>query len=397
MLSSTKLKALRSVKYIYWFWYEFPIGFDLQSLKIYVQSPTKWIPWYIGIADISLVLVTNLYILTTFFLLGWKREGFRAFQIIVVAVGCYVHLSAVLVGRSMLGKDIKLNLDIVTKYLQLEFKVLSRYQKALLDPKRKDFLDAIFWSFQLLHVSSFGVIAFCIYAKVDTTYWLFEDIFGKNHQHRFSSEVSEILFLIRVLILFVTVVENARMMVPFGLLIAETLSRISKLVTVLSFKVTNSRDFFKYYIQLTVLCNFAEKISNQIFFVTLAFLYCIFIQCACLCIRGYGRLDMLVYGLFVDFLVISCVALFIGLRLFAELGEKLVSLPRIKKNEMGLKHVKQCSFSSKFDKKRSAALMPIAFSFGRFYPMGANFSRNLVGNLIEDLMASILVIEKVLS
>ncbi|CAL8149299.1 unnamed protein product [Orchesella dallaii] len=237
-------------------------------------------------------------------------------------------LMAVLVGRSILSKDLSLKLEILNEYFKLEYKVLSRHKKTLVDPKRKEFLDMFFWGFQLFHVMSIGLIPFLIYLNIDTVYWVFEDIFGESHLNRFPLEVSVIVLSMRVLILSTTLIENARMMVPSTLLFGEAMRRITKLVSVLSYKLRN----FAYL----------HTINSR-----------------------YGR-------------------------------DTLQALPRIKKNQMGLKYVERGSFARKVDRKRAAALMPIALSFGRFYPMGANFCRNF-GNLVEHLMAGILVIEDVLT
>ncbi|CAL8140815.1 unnamed protein product [Orchesella dallaii] len=454
MLSNTKLKALRCAQYIYWFWYDFPIGFDIQGLRIYIRPHKKWIPWtsedvsgskkervfgyvFLGFPAIPSDMGDTLQALPRIkknqIGLKYVERGSFARKVdrkraaalmpialsfgrfypmganfcrnfvgnlvehLMAAVGSYVHSSAVLVGRSMLRKDLSLNINILNEYFQLEYNILSRYQRTLLDPKRKDFLDMVFWGLQLLHACSFGLIPFLIYFKTDTVYWVLEDIFGTNHLNRFPLEVSVILLVIRALIMSTALIENARMMVPSTLIFAEAMRRITTLVSVLSFKVTDSHKCFETYAQLTLLCNFAEKVTNQVYIVALTYGYCIAIQCACLCIGGYGKVDSILYSFFVNILLICCASLPIALRLIADMGDTLQALPRIKKNEMGLKYLERGSFARKVDRKRAAALMPIALSFGRFYPMGANFCRNFVGNLVEDLLAGILVIEDVLA
>lgn len=226
---------------------------------------------------------------------------------------------------------------------------------------------------------------------MDAYYWILED-FAENPMYRSLATTLSFL-LLRSLLILPGILETARalFLAGFGTLFA--VINVKEIITVLADKCQGSSDFFRYYNQLFIIFNTLSDGITRSVLLGVTVLYVSVIEVVWVLVCGWGNLEASIYSFFVLFAISLITAIGICLPLTAVTGEKILDLPRIKRAALKARYCVRKSLQAKVFVKFAAAVQPIKISFGTDYPIGRRFSRNVFGNLLENLLSMVLIFD----
>ncbi|CAL8126120.1 unnamed protein product [Orchesella dallaii] len=394
MLETRLKKPLRILGKFYKFLGKFPICWNQKEKKIYAIPKQKWIPYYFTTFTVVGTLFTCVYTIIT--QLFFKRRSFNVLHACILTSGVAAFYSTIAVSIAVFESNLGAKISAVNQYLQLEAELYSRKRvatKKFVEKNRNTidifsiFLDILQFGNFLPYLLLFG----CLYWGLDGPYWVLEDI-APNSMYRETSTIF-IFLIIRILVHIPCFWESGRSILGSIMVLWSVIESVTKVVKILTYDVKNTETFFRYYSQLSILCNWLENSVTRVFLITISFGSLLFIQWTWICVRGFGILGGALYCMFLNAAFLISVGVLTFLPMAAVMGEAIAELPKIKRLEMRRKYYDLKTLANKVAMKKGVAIQPLKFQYGGFYPMGKNFSRNTFGNLMENMMAVVLLYE----
>ncbi len=251
--------------------------------------------------------------------------------------------------------------------------------------------DVFFVVTRLANLLVYLIFLVCMVWDVDGPYWVLED-FGSDPMYR---DLQTILWYkaIRAFFLIPGFMETCRTVYYTGVGYFTVLISIREMVMVLTSKVNGYNDFFKFYQQFSIIDNvLAVGISRAGFF-CVTIVYFMFVQTMWMCICGWDYLEPTVYLFFATFGGIIIMGTLLFLPLVSAIGENIVYLPKVKQSIIRKRYCYIKSFKNHIDLKRSKALKPLRFTYGSYYPFGKSFARNVLNNVIQNLLSMVLLFD----
>ncbi|ODM93277.1 hypothetical protein Ocin01_13405 [Orchesella cincta] len=382
-------QPLRLLSQFYKFMPVLPIDWNSDQMTIFPIQNRKRIPYYMSMGIVSSLWLSCVYTLGTQPWLHRKTFGILHFCILTTGFGAFS--TTLIIVNSLFESSVASKLSAVNCYMQLESDILTKYEINLSKKKKLDPLDIFFFVAQLGNGVPFLILFGCLFWDLDGPYWVIEDL-APTPLYRESSTIL-LFLLIRALLLLPGFWETTRSLLGTAMIMFATIENLTRVVTTLTFKVKSIKCFFRYYTQLSILCNILEGSTTRLFFVTITTAYFLLIQWTWVCVRGFGKLEAPIYFLFLMIAFIVWVSAIIFLPEVMLMGEAIAALPHAKRLEMKRRFVLWKTKESKIAYKRSLAIRPFKFQYGNFYPMGRKFSRNTFENGLENIMTLILLFD----
>lgn len=268
--------------------------------------------------------------------------------------------------------------------------VLTGYDWKFLDPNRKiNFIEAFFLYLQPGHLVVYLAFLINLYFDLDAPYWLLEDI-GPDPMYRGTASIISLL-LLRAFLFIPAFLETIRSLFIGGFGLLFMIVYIKEIIDVFTREINATRDFFNYYNQFHIISNVLSEGVTHAIFLGVSIAYTLFILAFWMVICGWGELEITIYIFFCIFAMTAAVAVAVFLPLVGLTGEQICELPRLKRHHIRTAFCTRKSFGNRVLTKKAASLRPIKFSYGSYYPLGKNFSRNVFGNGIENLLSLVLI------
>lgn len=199
------------------------------------------------------------------------------------------------------------------------------------------------------------------------------------------------LLLVRALSLIPGFLETMRALSLAGMGNLFMLACIKETVEVLAKQVDNIVKFLVYYKQFYIICNVLLNGASNIVFYAITIAYVLFILVFWMVVRGYSELALSIYLIFCILAVIIVASTCLVLPCVSVAGELITGIVKTKQNFFRVGICKTNDLRSKVLERQLRSLLPIRFSYGSYYPLGKSFSRNLLSNVVKDLLSAILI------
>lgn len=271
--------------------------------------------------------------------------------------------------------------------------ISPEFKPAILQSKSQEFTSLDIYCYLVLLGTGmpYAIYLACVIWNLDGPYWVIHDFAPAPEKRTLALSLS--LFLIRTIFLLIGFLETSRFIMTASILFLIGIFSVDECLVILTHRVKESTCFLKYYLQLTFTCHFLSPAASRGLFCCITLVYFLLIQTFWIVVKGWDKLHWVVYSLFAAFSIQAVLAALVFLPKVSNIGEMISNLPKMKYQDMKRKYF--CGARTKTNfiaMKRAKALVQIEFSYGAFYPLGKKFTRNTVGNLIENFLTCILLI-----
>ncbi len=252
-------------------------------------------------------------------------------------------------------------------------------------------LDLYFFAAQPMNFLSILLYINSISGKRDGLYWLLEDILPSQIER--SSTLNTVIFVTKSIILIPCFCHTCRAMQFTSLAYLSAVTSTKELAYTLLHKIKVQSIFFRYYAQFYIICGILRQGFERATLIALTMLYVMFIQTTWACVVGIGKLEISVYMMFAMPALTVVVGLAILLPLISSTAELTNSIPKIKLQETKAQYCTRASFNNRLNVKKAKALQPVKLRFSVFHPLGKDFSRGMIQNMIDNLLQLVLTFD----
>ncbi|CAL8112205.1 unnamed protein product [Orchesella dallaii] len=398
MLTEEQICAFKIHHLFLWYYPRLPFTWNKEYTQFIVtKSRIHWAIWLTCLVDTLFVALANIYITWTHFY--WKPRKYFEFThvFIFIAGGSFVLTVCFVVGIVIYYfSDViegyngfyTLNCRMTRRFRPEDFNSKGEFNNGGL-PDNSGLLGCAV-SFCLSSTPALVVIIVCL-GNYDIITFLAHEFLPPAEY--WSLTTLHLLHLLRFVIVGISLIEVVRCLNYYLLMVGTALIGVIECVHYYQHLIEDDEEFLWWYNQLAVVYKHLEKAVVSLITLLISVAFWGTVAAIWIVIRGYGKMEPVIYGLLVGGVGVTIVITVFTVRQakFGVLVLDGILKERVVKAEVVYKERK--TRKAKRIAKSIKALRPVTFWFGNFTPLTMGFAVEYCKNLVERVVDLVMLFD----
>lgn len=400
MITQTQKTVLKQYRHLYFYLEDQPFYWksDISGLE-FKSTKRDWITWILGQLLLCFYVIILVYVAATHLIIS-PRQGFDIIKLATYFFMCIGILGAQAVVFTCLQDDFSFAHGY-NKLLEFERNLIrfttSRIKTSKVNIKEKLIQQHLVdWVIVSLVVGGAMcpvlVVLLCLSLDFDGYFFLFQDFFPDLEY----ITINQILcsLLVRMVLLLLSAAEIIRLVTFFatlGLIYSNAFKTIAENLTALFVDGTDTQSLIRLYTRIYLIVNVINERLDRVICIALSSLFWSSVLTFWACTKGYGKVDELLYFMFVLLSICFVIIPLIFFQALINTAEACAELLTKMKGKATLSTSVIHTKKTRWELREVKTLRKIKISFGKFFEVDTGSIASYFMQLIDAWASAVLL------